>query len=194
MFVLYLAEYFLYQVLQCDDAAGASELVHYYCYGAFLADERTQQFLGVHGLRYDGDVLDAMCPVVVARQPEHFRTVYESGYVVDVPLVDYYLRVATFYEQSLEPVHLCVFVHCHDLGARHYAVPDLDCAEVQSILEYLHLVLNLLFVVYIVYVALYQVVEVYLGECLASYVLLYLHACHSQESLAERTGELAYGP
>ena len=79
-------------------------------------------------------------------------------------------------------------------GTGHDAVSYFYRAEVECVLEYLHLVLDVFIIGCFVDVALYEIVKVFPSESLLKLRLLHLLAHHPKQAFAERARELADGP
>ena len=89
-----------------------------------------------------------------------------------------------FNELVSQFVQRSLVVHGFHLGAGDNAVAYFYAAEVQCILEYLYLVFYLLFILNVVYIALYQMVQVYFSENLLVVLFFDLHAKHEENTLA----------
>ena len=71
VFILYLAEYLLDDVLKRDKSAGAAKLIHHYSDGFFLLHEDVHEFLGCHCLGHIGQGAYAVAPFLGIA--EHLR-------------------------------------------------------------------------------------------------------------------------
>ena len=152
------------------------------------------ELLGVHGFRDEWRFPDVLGPVFSGLQTEHFGRMNVALNVVNVFVVDHYLRMAGFHKLVLKFAQWCLVIHCLHFGTGNNAVAHLHTTEIERILENLDFVFNVLFILNVVNVALYQIVEVYLGENPFLGLTFHFHAKKSEDALAERTGKLAYGP
>ena len=92
--------------------------------------------------------------------------------MVDVFPIDNKFRVTALHETVLQLFHRTVFyVNSLYLRTRYHTVAHLGVRKVEGVMEYLHLVLNLVFVFGIVDARLHQIVEINLREFL---ILLFL--------------------
>ena len=190
--VLDFAENLFHKVFQRDDAAGASELVDNDGHGFLLLHKLLHQFLCRHGLGNDGDFADASCPVGMLVEAEHFAGMDKACNVVEVFAVDDNLGMPALDELAFQGLERGVDADGVDFRSGHDAVAYLGAAEVQGILEYLDLLVNLVFVRRI-HVSLDEVVKVYLCEGLSVGSGLHLGAHHPEECLGQSARKLADG-
>ena len=105
---------------------------------------------------------------------EYLKRVDVAHDVVYVVAVHDNLRVAALDELLLQLLDTAVDAHGVNLSTGHHAIAHADIRELERVLENLHLIVNVLVVLGIVYAGVYQVVEVYLGKSLI--VVLLFHA------------------
>ena len=104
--------------------------------------------------------------------------------MVDVALVYDNLRVAALYKHLFQLLQGArIHIYGIYLGTRNHAVANLGIREVKSVLEYLHLVVDIFFVLSVIDARLHEVVEVYLCESLVVGLLLHFYAKHSKNQL-----------
>ena len=115
--------------------------------------------------------------------------------MVDVALVDDNLRVAALYELLHQFVDGAVVdVNGVHLSTRHHTVAHLAVGEVEGVLEYLHLLVNLLVAMCILDARLHEIVEVYLREAFVVGFRLHAYAHNAQQALRHKRREAAYRP
>ncbi len=140
--VLYVAEDFFNEVLQCHHSGCAPEFVDYYCDGAFLGQKTAHHFVCHQSLGGEYHRLEAFAPV--ASWSEQLAHVDVAEHIVNVLAVDDYLGASRLGEQLAK---LCgrgsVDVHGHNLVTWGHAVAQVGGGEVESVVENLHFVLHL---------------------------------------------------
>ena len=101
--------------------------------------------------------------------------------MVDVVLIYDNLRESALYKLVAEFIH-CAVLHIHrlNLGAWHHAIPHLGVAEVEGVVEDLHLGGYLLVVLGVVDTALHEIVEIHTGKACSLLLLFHLHS-HDKE-------------
>ena len=89
---------------------------------------------------------------------------------LDKSVEEFFYR-ATFYVNSL---HLCAW---------HHTVSYLSICKIECILEYLHLVFNILIILGIIYARLHKIIEVYLCESLVVIIIFNVYTENQQQNL-----------
>ena len=81
--------------------------------------------------------------------------------MVDVFLVDNDFAVSTLNELLLQFIQRTLVVNSIDLGSRNHTIAHFGIGEVQGVLEYFHLVFNIIVALGIVDTRLYEIVQIY---------------------------------
>ena len=174
MLVLNLAEDFLYDIFEGDDAAGAAKLIHDHGERLFLLEEHLHQLAGGHRLGHVGHLLDVVEPFLGLA--EHLGGMDVAGDMVNVFVIDDDLRLAALHEDGHQLVERAVVFHGLDFGSGHHTVAHLGISKVERILEDLDLFVDIVLILSVVDAGLYQVVEVHLREGIVVLLLLHLKA------------------
>ena len=116
-----------------------------------------------------------------------------AHHMVDVALVYDNLRIAALYKHLLQLLQVAgIHVYGIYFGTRNHAVAHLGIWEVKSVLEYIHLVVDIFFILCIIDARLHKIVEVYLCESLVVGLFLHFYANHSKKHLRQESREFAY--
>ena len=109
--------------------------------------------------------------------------------VVDILFVDHYFGVSALYEPCFELFDIDILGHGHYFGSRFHAVAHLEFREVERILEYFHLVVDIRALWRILDAALQEEVEVDLAEGTVAAAVDHFHAHQPEQQSGEEGGE-----
>ena len=108
-----------------------------------------------------------------------------SLYVINISFVNNNLRVTTLNEHLLQFFQATTLFDSFNLCTRNHAITHLRVLEVQSILEYLYFIFDIIFVLSIFYCTLHEMVEVNLRKRTIVLFLIYLYTDQTQKNTSK---------
>ena len=121
MFILYITEYFFYQIFQRNNSGSSSELIHYHGNCFLLLHKKFHQFVGGHRLRYDRYLLYVLPPIFGIT--EHFRRMNITHHIIDVPIINNNLGNPGFHKPVFQIFQRSRQIDSYHLCTRHNTIP-----------------------------------------------------------------------
>ena len=125
---------------------------------------------------------------------EQFGTVNISRNMVYILFIYNDFRITALYEFLLQFFERSIHFNSLNLSTGHHTVAYFSIGEIKGILEYLHLIINFIFIGSIIDTWLHKIIKVYLRKAFIRPLSIHLHTYQTQQALTQESTELADRP
>ena len=192
MLVLNLTEDFLHNVFQRNDSTSTSKLINDHGKRLLLLQEHLHKFAGSHRFGHKRHLLNVLQPFF--RLTEHLRGMDIARDVVNILMIDNNLRLSAIHKDGHQVIQRTVVLYGLNLRSGYHTVAHLSVGKVQSILENLHFLVDIVLILSIINTRLHQIVEVHFRKCIVVFLLLYLKAKDAEDNPGKHRTETRNGP
>ena len=109
-------------------------------------------------------------------------------------MIDNNLRLSAIHKDGHQVIQRTVVLYGLNLRSGYHTVAHLSVGKVQSILENLHFLVDIVLILSVINTRLHQIVEVHFRKCIVVFLLLYLKAKDAEDNPGKHRTETRNGP
>ena len=115
-------------------------------------------------------------------------------YMIDIILIYHNLRITTLHEFLTQVLKRCIQSNRLNFSTRNHTIPYSGIREIQSVLEYLDLIVNIRILLCIIYTGLDKIIQIHFRESFIPSLIIHFNTKNLQQYLTQKSTELTDRP